>query len=74
MFATSTLVDGLTSYEEEEEEQQELPATSSSQAAADAFRMVSMVSQHAALHTCLQLQRQDPIAYFFLSHLAWPCS
>lgn len=46
MFATSTLTDGLTSYEEEEEEeQQEVPATSSSQAAADAFRTVSMVSK-----------------------------
>ncbi|KAF6266630.1 hypothetical protein COO60DRAFT_7107 [Scenedesmus sp. NREL 46B-D3] len=44
MFATSTLADGLDgSYDEEGEEQQELAGTSSSQAAADAFRMVSMV-------------------------------
>lgn len=45
MFATSTLADGLTSSyeEEEEEEQQEVATTASSKAAADAFRMVSMV-------------------------------
>jgi hypothetical protein len=55
MFATSTLVDGLASYEEEEEEQQALAATSSSQAAADAFRMVSMVSSgaHTAVQPCV---------------------
>jgi hypothetical protein len=60
MFATSTLVDGMASYEEEGEEQQELAATSSSQAAADAFRMVSMVSGAAYLHTRSQLQRRHP--------------
>lgn len=49
MFATSTLADGLTSSyeEEEEEEQQEVATTASSKAAADAFRMVSMVSRQA---------------------------